>query len=44
MNMIPKISRFQRFVMRNPILQFLRFVYLSLQIMRIVAGGHGGTR
>ena len=43
-DMIPKISRFQRFLMRNPIVQFIRFVYLSLKIMGIVAGGHGGTR
>ena len=42
--MVPQISKFQRFWMRNPIVQALRFVYLSLKIMTIVAGGHGGTR
>ncbi|HTO38429.1 MAG TPA: hypothetical protein VL021_08400 [Brumimicrobium sp.] len=39
-----KITRGQRFVMRNPIIQFFKFIFLSLKIMFIVAGGHGGTR
>ncbi len=39
-----KITRFQRFVMMNPVIQFFKFIYLSLKIMFIVAGGHGGTR
>ncbi|WP_255326690.1 MULTISPECIES: hypothetical protein [unclassified Tenacibaculum] len=30
--------------MQNPIIQFFRFIYLSLKIMIVVAGGHGGTR
>jgi hypothetical protein len=30
--------------MQNPFLQFFKYVALSLKIMRIVAGGHGGTR
>lgn len=38
------ISKSQRFVMMNPIIQFFKFVWLSLKIMLIVAGGHGGTR
>lgn len=39
-----KITRFQRFVMMNPIIQFFKFIYLSLKVLVIVAGGHGGTR
>jgi len=39
-----KISRFQRFVMKNPIIQFFKFVFLSLKIMFVVSLGHGGTR
>ncbi len=38
------ISRTQRFLMYNPIVQFFRYIYLSIKIMIIVAGGHGGTR
>jgi len=39
-----KITKFQRFIMKNPIIQFFRFIYLSLKIMFVVALGHGGTR
>ena len=39
-----EISKFQRFMMMNPIVQFFRFIFLSLKIMVVVAGGHGGTR
>ncbi len=39
-----RISKRQEFVMQNPVIQFFRFVYLSLKIMKVVAGGHGGTR
>lgn len=39
-----KITKFQRFIMKNPIVQFFRFIYLSLKIMFVVALGHGGTR
>ncbi len=42
--MTPKISKFQRFVMMNPVIQFFKFIYLSLKVLLIVAGGHGGTR
>lgn len=28
----------------NPIIQFFKFIWLSLKILVIVAGGHGGTR
>jgi len=30
--------------MGNPVIQFFVFIYLSIKIMLIVAGGHGGTR
>lgn len=39
-----KITRYQRFVMMNPVIQFFKFVILSLKVLIIVAGGHGGTR
>jgi hypothetical protein len=42
--MAQTISKSQHAKMRNPIIQFFKFIYLSLKIMRIVAGGHGGTR
>ena len=42
--MTQRISKFQRFKMENPVIQFFVFIYLSLKIMMIVAGGHGGTR
>ncbi|AEM70634.1 hypothetical protein Murru_1594 [Allomuricauda ruestringensis DSM 13258] len=30
--------------MMNPIIQFFKFIYLSIKVLVIVAGGHGGTR
>ena len=42
--MTRRISKSKRFVMMNPIIQFFKFIYLSLKILVIVAGGHGGTR
>lgn len=42
--MTHRISKYQRFKMQNPIIQFFKFLYLSIKIMLIVAGGHGGTR
>lgn len=39
-----KITRYQQFIMQNPIVQFFKFIVLSLKIMVIVAGGHGSTR
>lgn len=39
-----EITKFQRLLMMNPIIQFFRFIFLSLKIMIVVAGGHGGTR
>ncbi|WP_338377863.1 hypothetical protein [uncultured Flavobacterium sp.] len=42
--MTQRISKSQRSKMRNPILQFFKFFYLNFRIIKIVAGGHGGTR
>ncbi len=42
--MTQRISKFKRFVMMNPIIQFFKFIWLSVKIMFIVASGHGGTR
>jgi hypothetical protein len=39
-----RISKSQKRRMQNPIIQFFRFIFLSLKIMKVVAGGHGGTR
>jgi len=43
-SMTQRISKYQRFKMMNPIIQFFKFIYLSIKIMLVVAGGHGGTR
>lgn len=42
--MTERISKYQRFKMMNPIIQFFKFIFLSIKIMLVVAGGHGGTR
>lgn len=42
--MVQKISKSQRWFMFNPIFQFFKFIYLSLKILVIVAGGHGETK
>ncbi len=42
--MARSISNKERASMRNPILQFFKYIYLSLKIMKIVAGGHGSAR
>jgi hypothetical protein len=39
-----RISHSQKRKMQNPILQFFKFIYLNIRILKIVAGGHGGTR
>lgn len=39
-----RISPRMRFRMNNPFIQFFKFIILSVKIMLIVAGGHGGTR
>lgn len=30
--------------MHNPLVQLFKYFYLSLKILGIVAGGHGGTK
>ncbi|HQZ25383.1 MAG TPA: hypothetical protein PLD18_08795 [Flavobacterium sp.] len=42
--MTKKITRFQKFVMHNPLIQFFMFLYLNVKILSIVAFKHGGTR
>lgn len=42
--MAQKITKAQKSYMMNPVIQFFKFVYLSLKILVVVAGGHGGTR
>ncbi len=42
--MAKKISRFEKFVMKNPFIQFYMFLYLNVKILSVVAHGHGGTR
>jgi hypothetical protein len=42
--MTQRISKYQRFKMMNPIIQLFKFIYLSIKVLIIVAGGHGGTR
>jgi hypothetical protein len=42
--MTQRISAAQRSKMQNPIIQFFKFLYLNIKILKIVAGGHGGTR
>ncbi|MDF0707862.1 hypothetical protein [Flagellimonas okinawensis] len=42
--MTQRISKYKRFMMMNPIVQFFKFIYLSIKVLIVVAGGHGGTR
>jgi hypothetical protein len=42
--MAKKISRFRKFIMHNPFIQFFMFIYLNIKILSVVAFGHGGTR
>ena len=42
--MAKKITRFQKFVMHNPFIQFFVFLFLNIKIISVVAFGHGGTR
>lgn len=42
--MAQKISKTQKFMMKNWIVQFIRFIYLNIKILFVVAKGHGGTR
>jgi hypothetical protein len=42
--MSERISKWEKFKMQNPILQFVKFLFLNVKIMTIVGKGHGGTR
>lgn len=42
--MSERISKWEKFKMQNPILQFVKFLFLNIKIMTIVVKGHGGTR
>ncbi|MEX0996942.1 MAG: hypothetical protein WDZ45_07830 [Flavobacteriaceae bacterium] len=42
--MTQRISKSKRFWMQNPVWQFIKFIWLGLKVMLIVAGGHGSTR
>lgn len=42
--MSSKISKSDKAKMKNPIIQFFKYIWLSLKIMFIVTKGHGGTR
>ena len=42
--MTKKITPFQKFAMRNPLIQFFMFLFLNVKILSVVAFGHGGTR
>lgn len=42
--MSERISKYEKFKMHNPILQFFKFFKLNFKIMRIVTKGHGSTR
>lgn len=39
-----KFTAFQKFMMRNCILQISTFIYLNVKILRVVSLGHGGTK
>lgn len=42
--MAKKITRFQKFIMHNPFIQFFVYLFLNIKIISVVAFGHGGTR
>jgi len=42
--MAERISKKEHLHQQNIIIQFLRYIWLNLKIMSIVAYGHGGTR
>ena len=40
-----KISKFRKkWIMRNPLVQIFKFIWLNYKILSVVAMGHGGTR
>ncbi|HRN46984.1 MAG TPA: hypothetical protein PK110_09890 [Niabella sp.] len=42
--MSERISKFEKFKMQNPVIQFFKFFFLNFRILNVVAKGHGGTR
>lgn len=42
--MAKRLSDKYKSKMQNPVIQFFKFIGLNIKIMKIVAGGHGGTR
>ena len=42
--MVRKITKSEHLNMQNPIIQFFKYIFLSLRILKIVAGSHGSTR
>ncbi len=42
--MTHKISKSEKARMQNPVIQFFKYIWLNVKIIRIVALGHGGTR
>ena len=42
--MVQKITKSDKRKMQNPFIQFFKYIILSLKILVIVAGKHGGTR
>ncbi len=42
--MTRRISKFQRFIMQNPIIQFFYLAFIGAKVAIIVTLGHGGTR
>ena len=42
--MSERISKWERCKVQNPILHFVKFLFLNIKIMTIVGKGHGGTR
>lgn len=38
------MSRFEKFMMRNVIVQFFMFISVMIKVLRILAMGHGGTK
>ena len=42
--MVQIISKSVHSKMQNPLIQLFKYISLSFKILKIVAGGHGGTR
>ncbi|MEQ9378945.1 MAG: hypothetical protein RIG68_27400 [Imperialibacter sp.] len=42
--MTRRITKSEKTRMQNPFIQFFKYLWLNIKIIRIVALGHGGTR